>query len=197
MAPYPGRRRDGANRAVPGGIEHIEQARFANTGWPSDGRYFSVQRLTQLGDPLTRFRTEVKDRVDLPIAGKESSRQRRFAVRTGDIEIHLVDADYRRQVAGLRHHQKSIEQAKMRLGIPHRKEEERLIRVRQDDLLDVVGVTGEPGKRARSRFDRFDASLALANVSDEDLVPDGDQVGPAPLPLEDALDRGEQLPAIC
>jgi hypothetical protein len=32
----------------------------------------------------------------------------------------------------------------MRLGISYRKEKERLIRVRQDDLLDVVGMTGEP-----------------------------------------------------
>ncbi len=114
----------------------------------------------------------------------------------GDIEIHLVDADDCRQIAGLRHHQKPVEQAQVWLGIPHGKEKERLIRVRQDDLLDVVGMTGEPGKRARSRFDRFDATLAFADVSDEHPVPDGDEVGPAALPLEDTLDRGEQLSTV-
>src|SRR5215213_4472162 len=84
----------------------------------------------------------------------------------------------------------------MRLGIAHGKDKERLIRIRQDDLLDVVGLTGEPGKRARSRFDRFDASLAFTDVRHEYSVPDGDEVSPASLPLEDALDRGEQLATV-
>jgi hypothetical protein len=196
MAPFPGRGRDGADSAVPRGVEHIEQARFANTGWSGDGRDFSVQRLTQLGDALASFRTEVIDRVDIPIAVEQASRQRRFIVGAADVEIHLVDADDCWEAAGLRHHQKSIEQAQVRLGIPYRKEKERLIRIRQDDLLDVVGMTGEPGKRARSRFDRFDTALAFADVSDEDPIPDGDKVGPAPVPLEDTLDGGEQLLAV-
>ena len=169
------------------GSSRLSRLDFPAPDGPATAVIF-VQRLTQLGDPLTRFRTDVKDRVDLLIAAKQASRQRRFAVRPGDIEIHLVDADDCRQIARLRHHQKPIEQAQVWLGIRTQRKE-RLIRVRQDDLLDVVGVTGEPGKRARSRFDRFDAPLALADISGEDPVPDGDEVGP-PLPLEDALDRG-------
>jgi hypothetical protein len=84
----------------------------------------------------------------------------------------------------------------VRLGIPHGKEKKCLIRVRQDDLFDVIGLTGEPGKRARSRFDRFNASLAFADIAHEHSVPDSDEVSPAPLTLEDTLDRGEQLATV-
>jgi hypothetical protein len=82
------------------------------------------------------------------------------------------------------------------LWIPHGKEQECLVRVRQDDLLDVVGVTRKPGKRARSRCDRFDAPFPFSDISHDDPVPDGDEIRAAAVPLEGALDRGEQLSTI-
>jgi hypothetical protein len=196
MTPFPGRGRDGTDRAVPRRVEHVEQARFANARWPGDGRYFPIQRLSQLVDPLTRFCTEVVDRVDLLVAAKKASRGRRLPVRPGGIKVHLVDANERRQVSRLRHHQKPVEQAEVWLRIPHGKEEERLVRVRQDDLLDVIGVTGEAGKRARSRCDGFDAPLPFSDISYVHLVPDGDEVSAAAVPLEDALDRGEHFSTV-
>ena len=84
----------------------------------------------------------------------------------------------------------------MRLRIPHGKEEECLIGIRKDDLLDIVGVTGEPGQRARSRSDRFDAPLPFSDISYQHRVSDGDEIGPASLPLEATLDRGEQLSTV-
>jgi hypothetical protein len=82
------------------------------------------------------------------------------------------------------------------LWVSHGKEKKRLVRVGQDDLLDVVGVTREPGQRARSRCDRFDAPLPFSEISHDDPIPDGDEVGAAAVPLEDALDRGEQLSTV-
>jgi hypothetical protein len=84
----------------------------------------------------------------------------------------------------------------MWLWIPDGKEKERLIRVRENHLLDVVGVTGEPGKRTGSRCDRFDAPFPFSDISHEYLVPDSNEVGPAAVPLEDAPDCREQLSAV-
>src|SRR5829696_8692684 len=76
MAPFPRRRRDSPDCALPGRVQHIEQARFSNTRWPSDGRDFPAKCLTQLRDPLSRFRTEIEDRVYLLIAAEHASRER-------------------------------------------------------------------------------------------------------------------------
>jgi hypothetical protein len=58
-------------------------------------------------------------------------------------------------------------------------------------------VTGEPRKRARSRFHRFDAPLSFADIPHEYSVADGDEIGAAVMALESSLDRGEQFSTVC
>lgn len=80
--------------------------------------------------------------------------------------------------------------------IPNGKEKEGLVRVRQDDLLSIVRVARETGQRAASWLDEVDAPLSLANIGDEHVVADGNEVcGPA-IPLETAFDRGEKLATV-
>ena len=47
----------------------------------------------------------------------------------------------------------------MRIGFSDREEEEGLIGVGQDDLFDIVRVTGQTGEGARARLDELNASF--------------------------------------
>lgn len=63
-----------------------------------------------------------------------------------------------------------------------RKQEERLIRVRKNDLLGILGAPRKSGENGRPGLDHLDLPLAFPDIGYPYAIADGHQIRPATLP---------------
>jgi hypothetical protein len=75
----------------------------------------------------------------------------------------------------------------MRNRLGRRKEEQRLIRIGDQNLFRVPGSAREAGQDRRPRRDRLDSPFILANIDNRHAITDRDQVSSLSLPLEETL----------
>ena len=144
-----------ADRSIGIGDKAIDQCRLSDAGMSDQGGQLVLEDLRQFVQGIV---ATGDDHLDVEVG--ESAREflRRF-------EVALGQADDRRQATHVGGDQCALDEAGARWGIGECHDDEKLLRVRDDDTFEGIGVVGGPSQNV----ERSETRTMRARVS---VLPD-------------------------
>ncbi len=142
---------DGADEPLFASIKSVQEARLPGAGRPRHDRDFSRKRPLQPVQASSRSHAEKVNIIETNIIVKKvpgNGLDRIFASVL--IKIDLIDTNERWQPLRFGQDKKAVEHPPVRRGTSDRKKEEGLVGIRQDDLLNVIGLASAPLQRSDS-----------------------------------------------